>query len=404
MLHNRSFLYLWTAQILSQFATHILLFFITFFIYKKTASNTAVSIGLLVYLLPSFISSIFAGVVVDRMGKKWILFFTTVLRAFFVFLMFFTEGNIIYLYVLICLLAFTTQFFTPAESSIIPKIVSRNQLVAANAYSATSMNLSLIGGFLISPFFFKFFGFNTIFFIFGAYALSALILYFLPIQEPVFYTNFKQPMGGLIKKFFMHLIFTIKNFVKDKTINRCVSTIVFFHVVFFILIASSPGFADKILKIPVEDLSFLMVFPIALGFLIASFAVNRIKKNNENKIQQRFFILCGFIFFSIFIISQFHSRSFFNLLNFLLLAGFGFSSGIIIIIAYTHLQKATIDERRAGHFGLLNAFINAASVIPVFFSGVLSDVFGVDKIVLILALIFFLAVFSRKTQQLFSHI
>lgn len=397
LFHNRPFLYLWIAQGLSQLANNVLLFFITFFIYKKTSSNIAVSIVLLVYLLPSFLSSILAGVVVDRMGKKWILFFTMLLRAFFVFLMFFSAHTVFYLYMLISLLALTTQFFTPAESAIMPKFVAPHELILANAYFASTINLSLIGGFFLSSFLFKFFGFNTVFFIFGAYIISTLALYLLPIKEKIFYTNFRQPFFHLVKKFSIHLSLLIQDFIKDKTINHCVFSIVILQVVFFILIASSPGFADKILKIPVEDLSFLIVFPIALGFIIASLVVNRIDTAYKHKKLSRFFfMLCGSILLFIFIISQFPSRNLLNVLNFVLFVGFGFSSGMIMIISYANLQKATGEERRAGYFGLLNALINIASLIPVFFSGILSDVFGVDKIVMVLALVFFVVSFKSS--------
>ena len=188
--------------------------------------------------------------------------------------------------------------------------------------------------------------------------------------------------------------------MRDKSISQCIFSIVFLQVVFFILIALSPGFADKILKIPVEDLSFLIVLPIALGFLIASLVVNRIDiAYKQKKLSRVFFILCGSIFLFIFVISQFHSRSFFNFLNFILFVGFGFSSGIIMIISYTNLQKATSDERRAGYFGLLNALINIASIIPVFLSGILSDVFGVDKIAVWLAIVFFIVSFYVPKNQ-----
>lgn len=388
MFINRSFFYLWVAQAISQFATNILLFFITFFIYKKTSSNIAVSAGLLVYLIPSFVSSMAAGVIVDRMGKKWILFVTTVCRAAFVFLMFLTAGNIVFVYVLIFLLAITTQFFTPAESSIIPHLVPLGRLVAANAYFAGTINVSLIAGFLLSPFFFKLFGFHTVVIISAAYAVSSAIIFLLPIEEPFFYTNFRQPMTAIVKKFIRHVSFIVKNFIRDKTINHCVCIIVMLQSVFFVLIAASPGFADKILKIPVEDLSFLIIFPTALGFLIASLVVGRMKKNDAPSLQFSSFMACGVVFITVFALAQLQEMMMFTLLNFFLFMVFGFFSGLVMIAAYADLQKNTTHSRRAGYFGILNAFINLGSAIPVFLSGILSDVFGVDKIALILAMVF----------------
>jgi MFS family permease len=123
---------------------------------------------------------------------------------------------------------------------------------------------------------------------------------------------------------------------------------------------------------------------------LGSFAIRFLKKIEQNKLIRLSFFAISFAFLVIFITSQFTdaNSSFFNLLNFFLLLGFGFFSELVIIRAYANLQKETKKGERAGYFGLLNAFISITSIIPVLLSGVLSDIFGVDKIVLLLALMF----------------
>lgn len=388
MFINRQFLFLWLSQTLSQLATNILLFFISFFIYKQTSSNTAVSVVLLTFLIPSFFSSVLAGVVVNRMGKKWVLFLANVARAFIVLLILFSEKNIFSLYVLIFLLAFTTQFFAPAESAIIPKIVPKEKLIKANAFFSTTINLTLIIGFLASPLLFKIFGFKAVFIIFFTYAAAALAVLSIKLKEPLFFTNLNQPIGDLVQKFNQSLKLMFVNFIKDKNISGNIINIIFLQIVMFILIAQAPGFADHILRIPVEDLSFLIVLPTALGFLLASIFIQKLNKIGEKLLTIRSHFITSLIFFAIFIISQFHERLFFNFLNFALLIGFGFFSGMVMILSYTNLQRKTTEEDRAGYFGLLNAFISLASAIPVLLSGLLSDFFGTDKIIFAVAMLF----------------
>ena len=77
---------------------------------------------------------------------------------------------------------------------------------------------------------------------------------------------------------------------------------------------------------------------------------------------------------------------------------------MIMIVSYANLQKVTGEERRAGYFGLLNALINIASAIPVFFSGILSDVFGVDKIVIVLAIVFFIVSFRMQKNNSYDRV
>jgi MFS family permease len=373
---------------------------VSFFIYKQTASNTAVSFALLSFLIPSFISSILAGVIVERMGKRWVLIMANLLRAGIVFLMFFMEKNIGFLYLFIGLLALTTQFFTPAESSIIPRIVPQNKLISANAYFSITIYLTLILGFLISPFAFKFFGYKTVFIIFFIYILSAVVLYFLRLNEPVFYTNFKQPFKHLMRKFKDTFMYTFVNFWTNKNVNKNVFSVIIVQVVLFVLIALAPGFADKILRIPVEDLSFLIVFPTAIGFLISSLLISRMHVKRSEQYTNYSFLALAITFSTIFITSQFKSRELFNIINFGLLALVGFFSGVIIILAYSNLQKDDLGQGRAGYFGLLNAFVTLASVLPVLLSGFLSDFFGVDKILLVVALSFFAISYSvfRKAK------
>lgn len=389
MFINRSFLFLWLAQSLSQFATNVLVFFIAFFIYKQTSSNIAVSGALLSFLVPSFLSSILAGVLVDRMGKKWVLFISNILRALIVFILFFFEKNITFMYLFIGLLALTTQFFMPAESSIIPRIVPAKKLIIANAYFSITIYLTLILGFLVSPLLFKLLGYKALFIIFILYIISAIVVYFVNLKEPVFYTNFKQPISNLFSKFKSNFSFILRNFFQNKNINSNVSNVILIQVVLFVLISLAPGFADKILKIPAEDLSFLIVFPTAIGFLIASIIISRLKKINESLFLHASFWLLGLVFLSIFFLSQFKSRAVVNDLNFISLSIFGFLSGVIIIISYSRLQRSNNTEGNAGYFGILNALVNLASIIPVLLSGFLSDFFGADKIMGLISIVFF---------------
>ncbi|MBM4177665.1 MFS transporter, partial [Candidatus Gribaldobacteria bacterium] len=301
MFINSQFTCLWLAQTLSQIATNTLVFFIGFFIYKKTTSNIAVSLTLLTFLIPSFLSSVLAGVMVSRMGKKWVLFLSNIFRALIVFLMFFAEKNYLYLYILLFLLALTAQFFTPAESSIIPQVVPKYKLIAANAYFSTTVNLTVIIAVFLSPLLFKLFAYKTIFFIFLMFISSAVSIYFLKMKEPLFYTNFKQPLNNLMKKFNHHLLFIIKKFIKDKKINQNVFYIILFRIVMFILIAAVPGFADKILQVPIEDLSFFIIFPTTVGFIIGACVLHWFKKIEEKVLVRWSFLAIGLIFLIVFL-------------------------------------------------------------------------------------------------------
>jgi MFS family permease len=396
MFINKQFTSLWISQTLSQIATNIVLFYVTFVIYTKTLSNSSVSLVVLIFILPSFVSSIIAGVLVARMGKKWVLFITNLIRACLVVPLLWVRPESSFLYLMLFLLAFTTQFFTPAESSLIPIIVPSLKLVSANAYFSSTINITLMLGFLISPVLLKFIGDSTIYIVIVCYIFAALSILSIKINEPFLYTNFRQPIQNLFKKFFRYFghIFSVS--YKDIRIKKRIITISLFQVVLFVLVALAPGFAHTILRVGVEDVSFLVVLPTALGFFTASLYLQRSKSIiDERLLRYSTYGFTALICLIIFIVSQIHIGTITQIIFFSLLFFFGLFNGRLIIYSYASIQKDSNPVDRAKYFGLLNAYTNLASTIPVVLSGYLSDVIGIDKVILLLGL-FFMYMWRRE--------
>src|SRR3990172_4810954 len=84
VLENRSFLYLWLAQALSQTALNALLYILLIRVEEWTGSSTAVGALILSFIVPSVVIGVVAGVFVDRAQKKTVLLITNLLRALIV--------------------------------------------------------------------------------------------------------------------------------------------------------------------------------------------------------------------------------------------------------------------------------------------------------------------------------
>lgn len=389
MFINRKFTLLWIAQIFSQIATNIVLFYITVVVYSKTLSNSSVSLAILIFIIPSFFSSVIAGVIVARMGKKWVLSFANIIRAFLLVPLIWINPESSFLYVILFLLAFTTQFFSPAESSLIPLIVPSDKLVSANAYFSSTINITLMIGFLVTPILLKLIGDATILLTISFFIISAFLLLFIPIKEPLFFTNLKQPIPNLIRKFLSYFNYISSINKKDLQIKNNIYTISIFQVMIFVLIALAPGFAHKILQVGVEDVSYLVIFPTAFGYFIASiYLQNKTRIINILSLKKITYMLTMINCLFIFMISQIPVSLFTRFLLFILLSFFGFLNGRIVIYSYAIIQKQTSMGDRAKYFGYLNAYTNLSSIIPVILSGYLSDILGIDKVILILAIFF----------------
>jgi MFS family permease len=149
---NRRFVSLWTAQLLSQLASNMVLAGLMAVVDASTHSATANAILILTFLVPAVLFSTGAGVVVERTDARLILLGSNVARAvgtiLFIFVAADASGaNIPLVFGINFLIAIVTAFFAPAELTAIPRIVERRHLMAANSVFVLTINATFALGF-----------------------------------------------------------------------------------------------------------------------------------------------------------------------------------------------------------------------------------------------------------------
>ncbi|MBF6592218.1 MAG: MFS transporter, partial [Ktedonobacterales bacterium] len=127
VLHNRYFLRLWMAQLISQTALNAANFGLIILIQTQVKSFTATSGAIVMFSLPALIFGAPAGVLVDRLDRRTVLWVSNLLRAIvsglFVLSLLADQSALIQAYALAFLLATISQFFAPAEGASIPLLV-----------------------------------------------------------------------------------------------------------------------------------------------------------------------------------------------------------------------------------------------------------------------------------------
>jgi MFS family permease len=113
-----------------------------------TGSGEAVGYILIIKLLPSFFVGPLAGVVADRFNRKTIMIAADIVRGVIVlgFLLVQRPEQVWLVYVLAAVEIAISTFFDPAKSAAIPGIVSRDELISANALSSASWSVTLALG------------------------------------------------------------------------------------------------------------------------------------------------------------------------------------------------------------------------------------------------------------------
>src|SRR5579885_89894 len=148
ILRQRDFALLWSGDVISIVGDWVLIVGLPIYILILTHSVLATGAMLIAARIPSLLFGPVAGVFVDRWDRKRVMIVANALfalwllplllvnsleRVWVVYLVQFAESSI-------------GQFFMPAESALLPNLVRKEQLVAANSLNSLSDNLARLVG------------------------------------------------------------------------------------------------------------------------------------------------------------------------------------------------------------------------------------------------------------------
>ena len=153
ILRNQPFRRIWTAQLVSTIGDALTSLAAGIIVFNITHSALSVGLMLMATAVPTLVVGLIAGVVVDRYDRKKIMVASDVVRAMLVVtLPFLVHQSVIWLYVIVMLSSSVTQFFSPANESVLPEIASEEELGAANAIMAIAQFGSTAVGFAAAGF------------------------------------------------------------------------------------------------------------------------------------------------------------------------------------------------------------------------------------------------------------
>src|SRR6266571_4192733 len=153
LLKKKNFLRLWLAQLISMTIFNASNYALLVLIEEVTGSTTLVGLAIICFSLPALLLGAPAGVYVDRMNKRRVLWASNCLRAIatfgFVLSLIINREQVIPIYLLTFLISCIGQFFTPAEGASIPLLVNESELMPALSLFNITFTLSQAVGFII---------------------------------------------------------------------------------------------------------------------------------------------------------------------------------------------------------------------------------------------------------------
>jgi MFS family permease len=403
---NRSFLFLWLAQAFTQIGGNMVIFGLTIIIAGSTNSTTAVSALILTFLVPAVLFSAVAGVFVDRMDRRIVLIVTNVLRGIAFLGVWFVGDNLIWIYVLNIFTSTVTVFFSPAEAGMIPQVVPRKQLLAANGIFTLTLNAAFALGFaLLGPLVVKIAGAPALILIVAVtYFIAAGLCITLPASPPV---RKPVPAGGhamtesdALKSVFIQLSEGLAYIRDHREIRWSLIYLGTTASLVGVLGVLGPSFAELTLGLKPED--FVVVLPLGIGVVMGILILNAYGRLvPRRRVIEFSLVVLGILLAAIAgsgQISSFIARTTTNLPDISavtsilsLVVGFAFFAGIayafVAIPSQTQLQEDLPENVRGRVFGVLNMLVSVASFLPILIVGPIADLVG-TTVVLILVAVF----------------
>jgi MFS family permease len=156
LLKKRDFLRIWLAQLLSMTVFNASNYALLILIENATHSTTLVGLAIISFSIPAVLFGAPAGVFVDHMHKRRVLWASNCLRALATFLfvgvLIVNHTLLVAVYLLTFLISAISQFFAPAEGSAIPLLVSEDELMPAlSLFNITFMLSQALGFILFAP-------------------------------------------------------------------------------------------------------------------------------------------------------------------------------------------------------------------------------------------------------------
>ena len=145
---NRNFRRVWLAQIVSEIGDWFYTLSIYTLLLQLTGQAGSVALALVLQVLPQTLAGPTAGVVNDRVKRKYVMIGADLARFVIVLAMLLVRSRSLVWLVYPLLLAETTMaaFFEPARSAVIPNIAGEGEVLVANTLSSATWSVNLLIG------------------------------------------------------------------------------------------------------------------------------------------------------------------------------------------------------------------------------------------------------------------
>jgi MFS family permease len=411
VLTNRSFLFLWLAQLISQTAQNAILFTLLVLVTDLTEGSTFTSLLVLSFVVPSVVFGVFSGVIVDLWSKRRLLMYTNLARMVLAVCFLLARGDVSLLILISIFFATASQLFGTTDAVTVPSVVPRSQLIAANSMFSMAVTGSQLAGMIfLAPIVLPAFGEDgplVLFIIatvmFGVAVLCAYLMPPIPGDDEAHdrglpsFKELRDAAGDYLN--------TVRTLAKDP-----VATLALIHyatgsslvLLFAVLV---PRYMQAILKVS-PDKAVTIFAPVGIGAILGlralPYIASRFGKNRTVIIGICGLVICvmalGFVepiahllkgteHLNPFAEQRAGGLSILVLLTMAFAGPLGFTYAMVNAPAQTVLHERAPEDMRGRVFAAQVVLANAVGILPLIVAGSVADIFGVSAVLFAIAMV-----------------
>ncbi len=374
LLRDPNFGRLWFIQASTQVGGNMALYALTILVFATTRSNAAVSALVMSFLIPTILLSAVAGVLVDRLDVRWALIVPNTVRTLLTLGLAIAGVNVALLLILNLGISLTTVVLTPAEASMIPRIVAKHQLETAMGIFNLTLQASFAVGFaFLGPLLVTIAGPSFVLGVVVAFYAAATIATFgLPAAPPIA----REP--GAKRRTFHEPIDQLREGIAaisgDREVSRPLIHLAAAASLVGVIGVLGPNLAAS-LGLDPQNL-IVVVLPLGLGVVAGVFGLRRFGAGlSRRRAAEGGLVAFGLLAAGISAVGPIGTGAGLPVIP--LVVVLAFAAGAAYATTTVSAQTALFENMPAGArgriFGVLASIVSAASLLPILIAGPLAD-------------------------------
>jgi len=406
LLQDLGFRHYWISRALSSTAYNATLYGFLILVVRETGSSIHTSLLILSLIIPPATLASVSGVVTDRLPRGLILFVGHMLRALLAMAFVLSAGSVWIIYGIALGFGFVGQFSGPVESALLPHIVERQRLTAANSmFNLGGAVGQVVGAVILAPLFLKTVGGGSLFTVVAIlYVAAAGLLLTVPnlgfrqlsdAQRHAVHTTFRGVRAEFAEGW--------QILRQDRTAYMAMILLVLGSTSLLVTASLAPRFADQVLGISTENAIYVFapaVVGVVLGLRVVDWLTQQVSKS--------WVVTAGFILVVLSMVAMAMVRQSAHLLEnqnpvglfspgpfgttaarvmvTMVFAGLtGFAYSVVNVAGRSLLNERVPVPVQGRVFAAQTVLSNLASIVPLLLAGALADWWGVGPVLIVVA-------------------